>query len=55
MVLSENSRVKIPFIRHLARLGYRYLVFTRSAVNKHLSQHRDRLLHMLMTGQATVA
>ncbi len=50
MVLSEDSRVVIPGFLHLARLGYRYLVFTRSTVNKYLSQLRDRLLPMLMTG-----
>jgi type I restriction enzyme R subunit len=25
MAFSEDSRVKIPYIQHLVRLGYRYL------------------------------
>jgi hypothetical protein len=41
MIFSEDSRVKIPCILHLVRLGYRYL--------------RDRLLPLLMNGQVTVA
>lgn len=44
MVFSEDSRVKIPCILHLTRLGYRYL-----------TQLRDWLLPMLMNGQVTVA
>ncbi len=50
MVFSEDSKVIIPCFLHLARLGYHYLVFTRSSVKKYLAQLRDRLLPMLMTG-----
>ena len=45
MVFSEDSRVKIPCLLHLMRLGYRHLSLKDS----------DWLLPLLMNGQVTAA
>ncbi|MDD5329375.1 MAG: hypothetical protein PHX38_05175 [Sulfuricella sp.] len=56
MVFSEDSRVKIPCILHLIRLGYSYLSLKNNLrQNMQLTQLRDWLLPMLMNGQVTVA
>ena len=65
MVFSEDSRVKIPCILHLVRLGHRYLSLknaiwdeetnNNSKENQQLAQLRDWLLPLLMNGQVTVA
>ena len=65
MVFSEDSRVKIPCILHLVRLGYRYLSLknaiwdeetnNNTKENQQLAQLRDWLLPLLMNGQVTVA
>ena len=65
MVFSEDSRVKIPCILHLMRLGYRYLSLknaiwdeetnNNTKENQQLAQLRDWLLPLLMNGQVTVA
>lgn len=51
MSFNEDSRVKIPTILHLVRLGYEYL----SLKNQQLVALRDWLLPLLMNGQVTVA
>ena len=66
MIFSEDSRVKIPCILPLGRLGYRYLslkgatwdeetnIFPVHFSEAMLTQLRDWLLPMLMNGQVTV-
>jgi len=44
MIFSEDSRVKIPCILHLVRLGYQYL-----------RRFRNWFLVLLMNDQITVA
>jgi len=44
MIFSEDSRVKIPCILHLVRLGYQYL-----------SRFHNWFLILLMNDQITVA
>ena len=65
MVFSEDSRVKIPCILHLVRLGYGYLSLknaiwdeetnNNTKENQQLAQLRDWLLPLLMNSQVTVA
>jgi type I restriction enzyme, R subunit len=49
MKFNEDSRVKIPTILHLCRLGYTYL-----SLNKAKCELRDWLLPMLMNGQIKI-
>jgi len=53
MSFNENTRVKIPAILHLCRLGYDYLLLEQE--NQHLSSLRNWLLPMLMNGQVKVS
>lgn len=58
MIFSENSRVKIPCILHLVRLGYRYLSLKNAVWDEETNIFptlRDWLLPLLMNGQVTVA
>lgn len=58
MIHNEDSRVKIPTILHLIRLGYTYLSLKNikeiEKENQQLSELRDWLLPMLMNEQVTV-
>lgn len=44
MVFSEDSRVKIPCILHLVRLGYRYLSFKNASL-KNIPPERSCSVH----------
>ena len=57
---NEDTRVKIPYILHLTRLGYSYLSLKDQSweletnIFPELTKLRDWLLPMLMNGQVKI-